>query len=147
MHRGFMWVCISMLAVARRHRPSLMKYFCSQSSNRGYSPFTSLALILLSSSHCPLCNFPSVWPPLPLSGCSLCCSIFPLFTLFSVHLSCSPPVPLIFLYILKHQHLTHFYQNTACVQAMCVQSQPFRLQINQVAFNAVLISALIAGSN
>lgn len=46
-----MWVCISMLAATRRHRPSLMKYFCSQSSNRGSSPSTSLALILLSSSN------------------------------------------------------------------------------------------------
>ena len=46
-----MWVCISMLAAARRHRLSLMKYFCSQSSDRGSSPSTSLALIPLSSSN------------------------------------------------------------------------------------------------
>lgn len=78
MHRGYMWVCISMLAVARRHRLSLMKYFCSQSCNRGYSPSMSLALILLSSlsvSSLSSCNSsrPSVLSSLHLSFHLLLC--------------------------------------------------------------------------
>lgn len=62
MHRGYMWACISMPAVPPLHQPGLMKYFCSQCSNRGDSPSTSLALILLSSlclfSPCPLVPLP-----------------------------------------------------------------------------------------
>lgn len=94
VHRGYMWVCISMPSAARRHRPSLMKYFCSQSSNRGYSPFTSLALIRLS----PLCLFSlSSCNSLRPSGLSSLSHfvlsiylIFPPFT-FSLRLCCSPP--------------------------------------------------------
>ncbi len=112
--RGCMWVCISMLAAARRHRQSLMKYFCSQSSNRGYSPSTSLALILLSS----FCLF----------SLSFCNSTHPAASPLSVaslvsSLSLFLPSPLSFCAARPYSSpsfftsFRFFNQNTICIQS------------------------------
>lgn len=89
VHRGYNWVCISMPAAARPHRPSLMKYFCSQSSNRGYWPSTSLALILLSSVFLFSLSSCNSSHPSGLSSLRVS-SVFPSFTVSSIRLCCSP---------------------------------------------------------
>lgn len=129
-----------MLVVARRHRPSLMKYFCSQSSNRGYSPSTSLALILLSS----LCLFSlsscNSSRPSGLSSLSVLSVylILPPFTSSSsVHL-CSSPSILTFLYIFLGAASHSLFINTPSVSSLL--NTPGCLSIQPGCFHYDLIS-------